>query len=122
VLVYSTSRYGSNPHERHVELHLAAKDALDDTRSIAGLAPARRGVHPHQPGPALAPVGGIGDVVEAVARRDREMLLDRDANRSGHGVGYALGAWSRRALNDRDREALDGVVAHALGVPRCLEA
>ena len=75
------------PHERYVELYLAAKDALDDRRSIAGLAPARRGVHPHQPGPVLAPVDGIGDVVEAVSHTDREMLLDRDTNRSSHGVG-----------------------------------
>ena len=48
---------GLDPHELHVELHLAAKHAQDETGSVAGLAPAPRRGDPHQARPVLGPVG-----------------------------------------------------------------
>jgi hypothetical protein len=83
-------------HELHLELHLAPEHPEDEGGSVARLTPALRRSDPDEARPVLAPVRGIGDVVEPVADGNRKTVLNFDPDRSRHGEprarGHALGS------------------------------
>jgi hypothetical protein len=61
-----------NPLERHVERDPASGEAEHDARAVAGTLPARLGLDADRSRPVLEPVARVSDVVEPLARGDRE--------------------------------------------------
>jgi hypothetical protein len=62
--------------ECHLERHLAREYPQRDARAVAGRAPGRPWIEADEP----RPVGGLGDVVEALVKGDAEPVLDFDAD------------------------------------------
>ena len=73
--------------ERHVELDVTPEHAQRQACPVAAVVPARRGVEANEARPVLGPVGGVGDVVEALADGDFESTFDFDPD---HRAGRLL--------------------------------